>query len=170
MFTSVIKQVQSNSMLQVLLVVVGIYLVFKYTQEGLENVVGADQVPMYSEDVVKAAQVPEMPQAPEVPQAPQVPQVPEEKSQLNAEDLLPKYDDANDFAKQNPVSKLLKEQNFLVSGYHVGINTVMQSNKIPYHDLRSAPPIPKEAVSPFLNSSFEQPAGANRRALEVGFV
>jgi hypothetical protein len=166
MFTSAIKQVQSNSMLQVLLVVVGIYLVFKYTQEGLENVVGADQVPMYSEDVVapKMPQVPEMPQAPE---APQVPQVPQEKSQLNAEDLLPKYDDANDFAKQNPVSKLLKEQNFLVSGYHVGINTVMQSNKIPYHDLRSAPPIPKESVSPFLNSSFEQPAGANRRALHL---
>lgn len=46
------------------------------------------------------------------------------KDQLKAEDLLPKYDDANAFAKENPVSNLLKEQNFLISGYHVGINTV----------------------------------------------
>lgn len=89
----------------------------------------------------------------------------ENPQQLTAEDLLPKYDDANEFAKENPVSKLLKEQNFLVSGHHIGINTVMQSNKIPYHDLRAAPPIPKETISPFLNSSYEQPMGANIKPL-----
>lgn len=89
----------------------------------------------------------------------------ENPQQLTAEDLLPKYDDANEFAKENPVSKLLKEQNFLVSGHHIGINSVMQSNKIPYHDLRAAPPIPKETISPFLNSSYEQPMGANIKPL-----
>ncbi len=46
------------------------------------------------------------------------------KDQLKAEDLLPKYDDANAFAKENHVSNLLKEQNFLISGYHVGIHCV----------------------------------------------
>jgi len=85
---------------------------------------------------------------------------------LKTEDLLPQYDDANDFAKQNPVSKLLKEQNFLISGYHMGVNTVMQSNKIPYHDIRSVPPIPKESVGPFMNSSYETPMGSGRRLLE----
>jgi hypothetical protein len=90
-----------------------------------------------------------------------------EKEALKAEDLLPQYDDANEFAKQNPVSKLLKEQNFLISGYHAGINTVLQSNKIPYHDIRSVPPIPKESVGPWAQSSYETPVGSNRRQLEI---
>lgn len=89
------------------------------------------------------------------------------KDQLTAEELLPAYDEADEFAKQNPVGKLLKEQNFLISGYHMGINTVVQSNKIPYHDIRSAPPIAKKAVSPFLNSSYDSPMGSGRRQLEI---
>lgn len=90
-----------------------------------------------------------------------------DSEKINPSDLLPKYDDANEFALQNPVSKLLKEQNFLISGYHVGINTVMQSNKIPYYDIRSAPPIPKEEVGPWSQSSYETPAGSGRRGLEI---
>lgn len=89
-------------------------------------------------------------------------------NQLSAEDLLPKYDSASDFAKENPVDKLLKEQNFLVSGYHMGINTVMQSNKIAYHDLRSAPQVPKQAIGPWGQSSYEEGAGFNRRHFELG--
>lgn len=90
--------------------------------------------------------------------------------QLEAEDLLPKYSEADEFAKENPVSKLLKEQNFLIAGYHTGVNTVMQSNKIPYHDLRSAPPIAKQEVGPWMQSSYEHPAGGpgSRRFFEVG--
>jgi len=88
-------------------------------------------------------------------------------TQLTADDLLPKYDEASDFAKENPVSKLLKEQNFLISGYHMGINTVMQSNKIPYHDLRSAPVIPKQTVGPWSQSSYES-SSSNRRFFEIG--
>lgn len=93
-----------------------------------------------------------------------------EAKQLEAEDLLPKYSEADEFAKENPVSKLLKEQNFLIAGYHTGVNTVMQSNKIPYHDLRSAPPIAKQEVGPWMQSSYEQPAGGpgSRRFFEVG--
>jgi hypothetical protein len=87
---------------------------------------------------------------------------------LTADELLPKYDDANAFAKENPVSKLLKEQNFLISGYHVGINTVMQSNKIPYQDIRSLPPIPKESVGPWNQSSYEQSPAQMRRFFEIG--
>ena len=89
-------------------------------------------------------------------------------TKLTTADLLPKYDDANSFAKENPVSKLLKEQNFLISGYHVGINTVMQSNKIPYLDIRSLPPIPKEDVGPWNKSSFEQSPAALRKSFEIG--
>lgn len=94
---------------------------------------------------------------------------PKESAQLKSEDLLPKYDEASEFAKENPVSKLLKEQNFLISGYHAGVNTVMQSNKIPYHDLRSAPAIPKQNLGPFLNSSYETFGGSSgRRFFELG--
>ena len=90
-------------------------------------------------------------------------------TQLKAEDLLPKYDEATDFSKENPVSNLLKEQNFLISGYHMGVNTVLQSNKIPYHDLRSAPVIPKQDIGPWGQSSYEQFAGsAARRHFELG--
>ena len=46
---------------------------------------------------------------------------------LTTQDLLPVYDSANEFAQQNPVSKLLQEQNFLQAGYHTGINTTIQS-------------------------------------------
>lgn len=90
----------------------------------------------------------------------------ESRPQLVADDLLPKYDEADEFAEQNPVSKLLKEQNFLISGYHVGTNTVMQSTKIPYHDLRSAPPIPREDVGPWSQSSYDTFSGAMQRKLE----
>lgn len=83
--------------------------------------------------------------------------------QLTTADLLPKYDDANSFAKQNPVSQLLQEQNFITSGYHMGINTVVQSNKIPYLDIRELPPIAKQSVGPWSQSSYEEPAGAKRR-------
>jgi hypothetical protein len=88
---------------------------------------------------------------------------------LTSEDLLPVYSENDKFLKENPVAKLLKEQNFLQAGHHFGINTVVQSNKIPYLDVRSVPPIPKKDLGPFNNSSYEQPMGADRRFLEIGY-
>jgi hypothetical protein len=151
----IIDIIKNNDLIKILLVLVGVYFVITYfKKESLENVEGEMAQPEAE------AQVQQVQQAPIV----------EEKSQLQPNDLLPQYDDANEFAQQNPVSNLLKEQNFIVSGHHIGINTVMQSNKIPYHDLRSAPPIPKETISPFLNSSFQTPAGSGRRQLEIGAI
>lgn len=88
--------------------------------------------------------------------------------EFSPEDLLPKYDEESKFAEQNPVADLLKEKNFLISGYHVGVNTVMQSNKIPYYDLRSLPPIPKQEVGPWSQSSYEKSPSAQRRGFEIG--
>jgi hypothetical protein len=151
----IIDIIKNNDLIKILLVLVGVYFVITYfKKESLENVEGEMAQPEAE------AQVQQVQQAPIV----------EEKSQLQPNDLLPQYDDANEFAQQNPVSNLLKEQNFIVSGHHIGINTVMQSNKIPYHDIRSAPPIPKETISPFLNSSFQTPAGSGRRQLEIGAI
>lgn len=85
---------------------------------------------------------------------------------LKAEELLPTYDDANEFAKQNPVTELLKEQNYLVSGFHVGINTTSQSSKIPNYDLRAVPAIPK-ADWPINNSSLDRSNAFQRRRLDI---
>lgn len=169
---NVLKSFQSNKFIQFALLVAVVYFLYTYmNKETLENVAPEDQMAF----VPQAPQVPQVPQAPEVQgmmvsdmeQQQQIDQIVAGKEQLKAEELLPKYDDQNEFAKQNPVSKLLKEQNFLISGYHVGINTVMQSNKIPYHDIRSVPPIPKESVGPWSQSSYETPVGSNRRQLEI---
>lgn len=135
----------------------GIYIILTLTQENLTNEV-ADQPTMAQPKIEQDSQA-----------KPQEEVKHDEKADtIKPEDLLPVYDEANEFAKQNPVSKLLEEQNFLVSGYHVGINTVMQSNKIPYHDIRSLPPIPKEYVGPWSQSSYEKSAGDSRRQFEIG--
>lgn len=173
---------QSSGMVNVLLAVLVIVLVYLYMKgslfESLENI--SEEIPM-----APVQQVQQIDQQPSLAlgnglelqqeqpvvvdeQQKQIDRVVAGTTQLGAEDLLPKYDDANEFAKENPVSKLLKEQNFLISGYHVGINTVMQSNKIPYHDIRSLPPVPKESVGPWNQSSYEQSPAQLRRQFEIG--
>ena len=173
----ILEMIQKNDMLKVILILVAVYFFMKYyNRESLDNVAGTDT--KISQPLVLPPSQPQVTQAEikaiaaqvlaKEDQQQQVERVVAGTSQLSAGDLLPKYDDANDFAKQNPVSKLLQEQNFLQAGYHMGINTVIQSNKIPYLDIRSCPPIPKQEVGPFNNSSFEQPVGSNRRFLEIG--
>lgn len=173
---------QSSGTVNVLLAVLVIVLVYLYMKgslfESLENISEEIQMAPVQQDQ-QIEQQPSLalgnglePQ-PEQPvvvdeQQKQIDRVVAGTTQLGAEDLLPKYDDANEFAKENPVSKLLKEQNFLISGYHVGINTVMQSNKIPYHDIRSLPPVPKESVGPWNQSSYEQSPAQLRRQFEIG--
>lgn len=176
----IIQLIQSNDFVKIALILLGVYIFMTYSKtkkdtmnnvepgiyEYLDNVDEKKQPA-----VVQAAPPAAQAEAPmESEQTKQIASIVAGKDQLKAGDLLPKYDEANEFAKQNPVSNLLKEQNFLISGYHVGINTVMQSNKIPYHDIRSAPPIPKENVGPWSQSSFETPMGSGRRMLELGAV
>jgi hypothetical protein len=198
---NILKEIQSNNMLKLIMVLAAIYLFITYTKkekmddlmyvEEAENVSmdvapppakvedrkTLEDVKKESEKVMQAAQIaqPVLQEATgkavfEIgsdKQGSEFKRVVEGVPPLAAEELLPKYEDADKFAKENPISKLLKEQNFLISGYHVGINTVLQSNKIAYHDLRSAPPIPKESVGPWSQSSYETPMGANRRQLEI---
>lgn len=160
---NLIQLVKNNDIIKVALILGAIYLFMQYYhKENLDNVekveiIAQPQAPTQLSQTVTPQQ-----------QMTQIDKVIAGKTALTTEDLLPKYDDANDFAKQNPVSKLLSEQSFLTSGYHQGINTIVSSNKIPYHDLRSVPPIPKTEVSPFMNSSYEQPMGSGRRFMELG--
>lgn len=167
--------IQNNNMVKILIVLVAVYFVFTYIQpqegfimpEQLENVVQGPSEDVFSVAEPKVDSKAESPVEPKVESPAEKPVIPEAAA-LTADELLPKYDDANEFAKENPVSKLLQEQNFLISGYHTGINTVMQSNKIPYLDIRSLPPVAKEEVGPWNQSSFEQSPGQKRRFFEIG--
>jgi hypothetical protein len=170
---SILKMIEKNDILKIALVVIAIYFFMKFFQyEQLENVAPEVKVEVKPvvQPVVQPVIVPEVkaPVVTKTEQQSQIDKVVGCQTPLCSTDLLPQYDDANAFAKQNPVSKLLQEQNFLQAGYHAGINTIVQSNKLPYLDIRSCPPIPKQDIGPFNNSSYEQPAGANRRFLEIG--
>ena len=83
---------------------------------------------------------------------------------LSPEELLPKCGLG---AATNPVGLGdLKGQNFLTPTYHYGINTVGQSLRNANLDVRSDPPNPRAAISPFLNSTIEP--DLYRRELEIG--
>jgi len=177
---NILELIQSNDMIKVALILLGVYIFFNYTKWGtkrtekmqnyygimpeqLENVQGEEK-PFAKPEL----QTIEQEQIGKKTEQEQIDKIVAGEDQVKAGDLLPKYDAENEFAKENPVSKLLKEQNFLISGYHVGINTVMQSNKIPYHDIRSLPPIPKENAGPWNQSSYEQSPAQMRRFFEIG--
>lgn len=157
------KRLNMNAVLRTIMVIaliyVGIYVGYLY-MNGKLTIPKMEQ--LEQEMSVPQAQETEIPKMEQTQEA--IDKV------LSTDELLPKLsEEADDFVKQNPVAKMLKEQNFLVSGYHVGINTVLQSHKIPYHDLRSSPAISKSVVSPWNNSYIEAPAGSStRRLFEIG--
>jgi hypothetical protein len=160
MIANIWKYIQSNDMIKIALILVGVYLFITYINpqkpESLENITQPDIFEVEQKPVVQDKE------------QEHIDKIVAGEDKVVPEDLLPKYDEANEFARENPVTQLLKEQNFLISGYHVGINTVMQSNKIPYHDIRSLPPIPKESVGPWNQSSYEQSPAQMRRFFEIG--
>jgi hypothetical protein len=88
------------------------------------------------------------------------------KQQLTPDELLPK-DNSSLWAQMNPNgSGSLKDRNFLQSGFHIGINTVGQTLRNANLQIRSEPPNPQVAVSPWLNSTIEP--DINRRPFEIG--
>ena len=168
---NIIKTIKSNDFIQIAIIAVVFYFVYNYIQnkskpvEHLDNVMNAINVVDMN---AVAPVITDMSQAPVIDttvmnkilgQAPGV----------NPTDLLPSYDKNNAFANENPVDSLLKEQSFLISSFHQGIDTVVQSHKIPYHDIRSIPPIPKDYnTSPWNMSSFETPTGFGQRSIDIG--
>lgn len=176
----ILKMITSNDIVKILLLLLAIYLLITFVNKKNEKMDNTEVyiMPEEMDNTEELENVSDKIVQPMVgvsgspvmvnEQQKQIDKVVAGGDKLTADELLPKYDDANAFAKENPVSKLLKEQNFLISGYHVGINTVMQSNKIPYQDIRSLPPIPKESVGPWNQSSYEQSPAQMRRFFEIG--
>lgn len=89
---------------------------------------------------------------------------------LNPADLLPKPSaEASQFLASNPpVSGTPDNRNLLQAGYHIGIDTVCQTNKNPNLQLRSDPPIARCGTQPIFNASSYPAQQNNRLALEIG--
>ena len=87
------------------------------------------------------------------------------KDVLSSSDLLP--NDANSlWAQVSPSGQgSLADQNFLSSGFHIGINTVGQSLRNANRQLRSEPLNPQVKVSPWQQSTIDP--DINRRPLEI---
>jgi len=88
---------------------------------------------------------------------------------LKAEDLLPSGESKaiQEFNISKPVGEgILQGVNLLDSAYHVGVNTVGQSLRNANRQLRSEPPNPQVAVSPWMTSTINP--DLPRRPLEVG--
>lgn len=172
MIANILKFIQSNDMIKIALILFAFMLIINYTKiknESMENYLVPEYLENVSQgDIVQMETAPVQKDQEKDQQQEQVDAIVSKGDEIKPSDLLPDYKAENEFSKENPVTKLLKEQNFLISGYHVGINTVMQSNKIPYHDIRSLPPIPKESVGPWNQSSFEQSPAQMRRFFEIG--
>ena len=87
------------------------------------------------------------------------------KDVLQSADLLPR--DANSlWAQVSPSGQgSLADQNFLTSGFHIGINTVGQTLRNANRQLRSEPLNPQVKVSPWQQTTIEP--DINRRPLEI---
>ncbi len=87
------------------------------------------------------------------------------KEVLSSADLLPR-DSNSQWAQINPSGQgSLADQNFLTSGFHIGINTVGQSLRNANRQLRSEPLNPQVKVSPWQQTTIEP--DINRRPFEV---
>jgi hypothetical protein len=88
---------------------------------------------------------------------------------LKPEDLLPTDESKaiQEFNAAKPIGQgILQGVNLLDAGYHVGVNTVGQSLRNANRQLRSDPPNPQVAVSPWMNTTISP--DLPRRPLEVG--
>jgi len=88
------------------------------------------------------------------------------KDQLTAQELLPQ-DNSSLWAQVNPSGEgSLKDRSFLQAGYNIGINTVGQTLRNANLQLRSEPPCPQVAVSPWIQSTIEP--DVSRKPFEIG--
>jgi hypothetical protein len=88
------------------------------------------------------------------------------QSTVNPTDLLP-VDQNSQWASLNPVNQGNPiTPDLLQAGYHIGLDTIGQTLKNPNLQLRSDPYIPKAAVGPWNQSTYEP--DLMRVPLEVG--
>lgn len=88
---------------------------------------------------------------------------------LKIDDLLPKDAANSTWAMVNPAGQGdVRDQNFMTAGYHIGLNTVGQTNKNANMQIRSEPPNPRHNVGIWNQSTLEP--DVYRRPFELGGV
>lgn len=173
---------KNNDLFKVLSIVLLIVLVLYFIQystncDVYKNEGNVNRENLYveeednEEEVVPEAQIPQESIKQEVKQENVVEQYNNGSSfpsdQLKPEELLPKDNESTLWAKVNPSGKgNLTDKNYLSSGHFVGVNTVGQSLRNANLQLRSEPPNPRQAVSPWLQSTIEP--DNNRKHFEIG--
>lgn len=89
------------------------------------------------------------------------------KNQLTPAELLPTDNESAGWAALYPEGQgTLQNRNFLQAGFNTGIDTVGQTLRNANLQLRSEPPNPQVAVSPWLQSTIEP--DVNRKPFEIG--
>jgi hypothetical protein len=89
--------------------------------------------------------------------------------EISPADLLPMSQDVVNFTQQFPGGESdVKDKNFLIAGFNIGINTVASSLKNPNLQLRSDPYIPRQDTGPWNQSTIMSSDLTNRKPLEIG--
>lgn len=170
-----LKVLQESQLLQagIVLVVVVSVLYYLSAYYGKENYMDVVSEIARSNDVAKDKyQAQAVSQVDPVLQTQQHEAVEEQAMEMakissDPESLLPTSTEADEWARANPeTSGSVHEGNLLEAGFHIGVDTQTSTMKNASLDLRSSPPIPKEPVSIWNNSTILP--DPYRRQFEIG--
>lgn len=140
---------------------------YMFSSEGLEDVVAPVEAPADKEAPIVEAKEVVMPIDDE-DLAP-IPESQTKVGEIQPADLLPMSQDVVNFTQQFADGAVdLKDKNFLIAGYNIGINTVSSSLKNANLQLRSDPYIPREDTGPWNQSTIMSSDLTNRKPLEIG--
>lgn len=149
----------NKNALFIVVALVCIYLLFTYVwpKEGLE--VEEEEAQMQQEVVTPVEDDDLAPVAPGHQQG----------GEIQPADLLPMNQEVVNFTQQFPSGQAdVKDKNFLIPGYNIGINTVASSLKNANLQLRSDPYIPRQETGPWNQSTIMSSDLTNRKPLEIG--
>jgi hypothetical protein len=163
---------KNKQIINVILFAIIVLLVLNYMFpcEGLEDVIASD-IPVVDAPVVDVpvVETKEVVMPIEEEELAPVPESQKNGGEIQPADLLPMSQEVVDFTKQFADGAVdLKDKNFLIAGYNIGINTVASSLKNANLQLRSDPYIPREDTGPWNQSTIMSSDLTNRKPLEIG--
>ena len=154
---------KTPTIVKILLGLLVAYFVVTYLfpKEGMTELIDAEAEPVEEvKEEVKAVEDDDLALVPEGQQT---------GLDIQPSDLLPMTQEVVDFSQQFPKGEeMVKEKNFLIAGYNIGINTVASSLKNPNLQLRSDPYIPRQDTGPWNQSTIMSSDLTNRKPLEIG--
>lgn len=156
---------QNKEVIHGLIVFVCALIIIRYIlrKESLDEIVEDPESPQSEEEAEEVLPVEEGDHSP-IPEGQQT-----GGPEISPADLLPMSQDVVNFTQQFPGGESdVKDKNFLVAGFNIGINTVASSLKNPNLQLRSDPYIPRQDTGPWNQSTVMSSDLTNRKPLEIG--